>query len=107
MVGVSSPGLGRRVVRGSILMVALRLSFRLIGTISTLILVRLLVPGDFGLVALALLVGYRTRIATIFSWVLLISLQARNVFITQGGDALTVVLLFWGLFRWIQELRHG
>jgi len=48
--------------------------------------------------ALALLAGYRTRIATVLSWLLLFSLQSRNDLISQGGDALLFVLLFWSMF---------
>ena len=51
-----------------------------------------------GLVAIALLVGYRTRIATVLSWILLLSLQARNPGVMQGGDMLLYLLLFWGIF---------
>ena len=51
-----------------------------------------------GIVALALLVGYRTRAATIVSWLLLLSLQARNPALMQGGDLLLSLLLFWGIF---------
>src|SRR3954468_2231300 len=47
------PAVGRHVAVASIFMVALRLAFRLIGLVSTFILVRLLAPADFGLVALA------------------------------------------------------
>lgn len=46
-------GIGRKVVVGSAFMVAARLAVRGIGIISSLILVRLLQPEDFGLVALA------------------------------------------------------
>jgi predicted DCC family thiol-disulfide oxidoreductase YuxK len=45
-----------------------------------------------------LLVGYRTRLATIISWILLISLQTRNPLILQGGDVLLRVGLFWAMF---------
>jgi hypothetical protein len=48
--------------------------------------------------ALALLVGYRSRLATIASWVLLVSLQMRNWPILHGGDALLRMLLFWSMF---------
>jgi predicted DCC family thiol-disulfide oxidoreductase YuxK len=51
-----------------------------------------------GLVAVALLVGYRTRLATILSWLLALSLQARNPALMQGGDMLLYLLLFWGIF---------
>jgi len=50
------------------------------------------------LFAVALLVGYKTRLATLFSWFLLVSLHARNPIVLQGGDALLRILLFWGIF---------
>lgn len=49
-------------------------------------------------VAVALLLGYHTRLATAVSWVLLVSLQNRNPLISQGGDDLLRMLLFWGFF---------
>jgi len=48
--------------------------------------------------ALALLVGYRTGLATFVSWILLVSLHNRNPMVLQGGDALMRLLLFWALF---------
>ncbi len=51
-----------------------------------------------GLFALALLVGYRTRIAAFASFVLLASLLNRNGLILQGGDQLLVIMSFWALF---------
>ena len=55
----------------------------------------------FGLaaaLAVALGVGYHPRLATLGSWVLLVSVQNRNPLIGQGGDDLLRMLLFWGLF---------
>lgn len=46
----------------------------------------------------ALLVGYHTRLATVASWGLLVSLHNRNPLIGQGGDDLLRMLLFWGMF---------
>ena len=46
----------------------------------------------------ALLLGYHTRLATVASWVLLVSVQNRNPLIGQGGDDLLRMLLFWGIF---------
>lgn len=46
----------------------------------------------------ALLVGYRTRLMTAISWILLVSVQNRNPLILQGGDDLLRMLLFWGFF---------
>ncbi len=54
-----------------------------------------LVAMGFGLMVL---VGYRTKLATIASWVLLISLQNRNPIILQGGDILLRMLAFWAMF---------
>ena len=51
-----------------------------------------------GAVALALLVGYRTRLATAASWLLLLSLHARNPMVLNAGDDLLLVLLFWSVF---------
>lgn len=48
--------------------------------------------------AVALLVGYRTRTATIVCWILLSSIQLRNPFIVFGADVFLRLLLFWGCF---------
>jgi predicted DCC family thiol-disulfide oxidoreductase YuxK len=45
----------------------------------------------------ALMVGYRTRLATVVSWLLLLSLQNRN-WVILAGDNLLRVLLFWAIF---------
>jgi predicted DCC family thiol-disulfide oxidoreductase YuxK len=45
-----------------------------------------------------LLVGYRTRLATIVSLVLLLSLQNRNPLVLDAGDIILRMLLFWGMF---------
>jgi lipopolysaccharide exporter len=49
----STPSLAVRMVKGAGWMVAWRMVTRLLGIVSTIILVRLLVPADFGLFALA------------------------------------------------------
>ena len=51
-----------------------------------------------GVAAVAVLVGYRTRIAVLCSLLLLVSLQARNPLVLNGGDTLLRRLLFLGLF---------
>lgn len=48
--------------------------------------------------ALLLMFGYRTRIATLITLVLTISVQVRNPHILQGSDILLTLLLFWSLF---------
>ena len=50
------------------------------------------------LLALCLAVGYRTRLAVVLSWLLLVSLHGRNPLALMGGDYLMVCLLFWGMF---------
>ena len=45
----------------------------------------------------ALVVGYRARIATGVSFALLLSLHARNPYVLTGGDALLQHLTFWSL----------
>lgn len=64
------------------------------------------------LVAVALLVGYRTRLATAVSCVLLVSLHLRNPLVLNGGDAVLRRLLFWGVFlplgeRWSLDAHLG
>ncbi len=51
-----------------------------------------------GAIALALLVGYRTRFVTILSWALLLSLQLRNPLIINAGDVELRLILFWSIF---------
>lgn len=50
------------------------------------------------LLAFALLAGFQTRLATLASWVLLVSLQNRNPFVYHSGDDLLRLTLFWGMF---------
>ncbi len=61
--------------------------------------------------AVALGVGWRTRWATVITWVLVVSLQTRNFQILQGGDVLLRCLLFWAMFlplgaRWSVDSRR-
>lgn len=54
--------------------------------------------GVAALFAIALLVGYRTWIATAACWFLTCSLHARNHLIVHGGDDALRMLLFWSMF---------
>ncbi len=62
--------------------------------------------------AIALIVGFRTRLATIACWGLLVSVQLRNPpASSMGGDQLMRLLAFWGLFlplgaRWSLDARR-
>jgi hypothetical protein len=60
--------------------------------------IQLLLFAIAAVFAIALTLGFHTKIATAVSWVLLVSLQYRNPIILQGGDVLLRLLLFWGLF---------
>lgn len=62
--------------------------------------------------ATALLVGYRTRLATIASFVLLVSLHARNPMVLNAGDVVFRRVLFWSIFlplggRWAVDARRS
>ena len=48
--------------------------------------------------AVMLIFGFHTRTAVCVSWFLLVSLQVRNPLVTQGGDVLFRMLLFWSMF---------
>lgn len=50
------------------------------------------------LFAVALLVGWQTRVATIGCWILWASLHTRGPLIINAGDTLMRVLLFWAMF---------
>ncbi|THE65547.1 HTTM domain-containing protein [Salinadaptatus halalkaliphilus] len=63
------------------------------------------------LVAVALLVGYRTRIATVVSVVFVVSLDLRNPLVVSYADVLFAWLLFWAIFlplgeRWSVDAVH-
>ena len=48
--------------------------------------------------AINLFLGYKTKLSTIISWILLVSIQSRNPMILQSGDTVLRILLFWGMF---------
>jgi hypothetical protein len=50
------------------------------------------------LCAIGLLAGYRTRLMTVLSWALLVSLHNRNPMVIDGGDDFLRVILFWAMF---------
>lgn len=62
------------------------------------------VPGQAALFvatgagALALLLGWHTRVATALCWVLLVSLHNRNHLVNTGGDIVLRLLLLWSMF---------
>ncbi len=54
--------------------------------------------GLAGLLALSLMVGFQTRLATIGSWLMLVSLHNRTPPVLSGADTLLRALLFWAMF---------
>ena len=50
------------------------------------------------LAALAFAVGFRTRLANLVLWVLVVSLHVRGGILLQSGDVVMRLLLFWSLF---------
>src|SRR3954466_4118918 len=59
---------------------------------------QVLIFGVGALAALALLVGYRTRLVSVIVWVVMLSIQYRNPLLYTAGDGLLRLLLFWGMF---------
>lgn len=51
-----------------------------------------------GLAAVCFAVGYRTRLANLVLWVLVVSLHVRGGILLQSGDVVMRLLLFWSLF---------
>lgn len=54
--------------------------------------------GFHFLLALLLLLGYRTQLITVLLWLFTVSLHNRNLFILQSGDDLLRLVLFWAIF---------
>ncbi len=50
------------------------------------------------LAAVALLTGWRTRLATVVCWVFLHSLHNRNYLLLNGGDTWLRMMVFWSMF---------
>lgn len=51
-----------------------------------------------GVLAAMMLIGCQTRLATVGSWLLLVSLHVRLPVVLNAGDTLLRMLLFWGMF---------
>jgi len=64
-----------------------------------------------GLAALLLLVGYRTRLATVLTFLFVISLDHHNPLVLSYADTLFGLLFFWAMFlplgaRWSVDAAH-
>lgn len=51
-----------------------------------------------GIAAAALTVGFRTRVASVVTWILTTSLHSANILILDGGDVILRLFLFIGIF---------
>ena len=71
------------------------LSLHLINGTATFQAILFVIAGVF---AFLMMIGWRTRLVTIASWFLLVSLQNRNSVILSGEDNLALVLTFWAMF---------
>ena len=65
-----------------------------------------------GLIALQLIIGYRTRVATVLSFLFVVSLDHHNPFVLSYADTLFRLLLFWAIFlplgeRWSVDAVHA
>ncbi|MDQ3394683.1 MAG: hypothetical protein M3512_11310 [Bacteroidota bacterium] len=47
---------------------------------------------------ICLMLGYKTRLFTIFTWLFLMSLHSRNPLILQGADHFIRLIVFWAIF---------
>lgn len=45
-----------------------------------------------------LLIGYKTKVFTILTWIFLASIHSRNPLILQGGDHFLRLIVFWAIF---------
>ncbi len=62
--------------------------------------------------AIAMVVGWRSRLATLISWALLVSLHVRNPMVLNFGDTILRVALFWAIFlplgsRWSLDANRS
>ncbi|MFP8958479.1 HTTM domain-containing protein [Natrialbaceae archaeon A-CW3] len=65
-----------------------------------------------GLIAVLLLVGYETRLATLLSFLFVVSLDLHNPLVLSYADTLFMWLLFWAIFlplgeRWSIDAVHA
>lgn len=106
----SHPRLGHQMVSGTLWMVAMRWVIRLIGLVNTAIIARMLVPEDFGVVALAMIVV--DLLVTItdgdIEMALVRSTDARRSLNDTGWTlkiiaALLTFCALWGLAPWVAD----
>jgi lipopolysaccharide exporter len=90
---------GRKVAVGALWMVGLRLLERAIGFVSTLILARLLVPADFGLVAMAMTVYAFVEVAGNFGFDLAL-LRDKDAS-REAYDSAWTLYVMYGVFAFL------
>ncbi|MEP7287769.1 MAG: HTTM domain-containing protein [Chloroflexota bacterium] len=55
------------------------------------------------LVAISLLLGYRTRLMTIANFIIILSVHERNVYLLTGADTVLRVFSFWAMFLTLDQ----
>lgn len=60
--------------------------------------------GMAGVFALGLLLGFKTRVAAIGSWLMLVSVQHRVPAVLSGAEILLRMLVFWGMFLPLERM---
>lgn len=85
--------LGSKVAKGAVWMVAMRFIERAIGLVSTLILARLLIPEDFGVVAMAMAVIAFVEIAGQFGFDIAL-IRDQNATRAQYDSAWTISVIY-------------
>jgi len=85
---------GSKMARGAVWMVLFKLTERSLGLISTIILARLLVPSDFGLIALAMSMIAALELMSAFSFDIVLIQKQDNVTKDHYNTAWTFNVLF-------------
>ena len=89
----SANNVSSSIAKGAAWMILLKLSERSIGFVSTLVLARLLTPGDFGLVAMAMSMVALTELMSAFNFDITL-IQRQNVSVDQYNTAWTYNIMF-------------
>ena len=90
--GAGGSGLGQHMAKGAAWMVMMRFGIRMIGIVSTIILARLLLPTDFGLVALATALQFALAVMSEFSFDVAL-IQNRNAGRKHFDTAWTLTII--------------
>jgi len=108
--GAATADVGRKMVSGTLWMVSMRWTIRLIGLFNTAIIARLLVPADFGLVAVAMVaVDFIITVTDGDIEMALVRSAETNSELQHTGWTLKIVagIVTWGVIMAIAPLVAG